>query len=89
MRTMSALRTKLYIRADAAEKAAFERAARLTGMSLSVWVRFELRRAAAGALEKAGERADFVPPTRSPDRLRVDESGGRERRRMTKDLQKP
>ena len=33
-------------------------------MSLSVWVRFELRRAAAEALEKAGERADFLPPVR-------------------------
>jgi len=63
---MSALHTKLYIRADAVEKAAFERAARLSGMSLSVWVRFELRRAAAEALEKAGERADFLPPTRGP-----------------------
>ncbi len=51
---MSPLHTKLYIRADAVEKAAFERAARLSGMSLSVWVRFELRRVAAEALEKAG-----------------------------------
>ena len=66
MRTMSPLHTKLYIRADAVEKAAFERAARLSGMSLSVWVRFELRRVAAEALEKAGERADFLPPTRDP-----------------------
>ena len=66
-RQMAAKDATIYIRADDAEKQAFTRAAALAGMSLSAWMRFELRRAAAEALAKVGERADFLPPTRETE----------------------
>jgi hypothetical protein len=64
---MAAKDATIYIRADDAEKQAFTRAAALAGMSLSAWMRFELRRAAAEALAKVGERADFLPSTREAE----------------------
>ena len=64
---MAAKGANIYIRADDAEKRAFTRVAALAGMSLSAWMRFELRRAAAEALAKVGERPDFLPPTREAE----------------------
>ncbi|WP_254511456.1 type II toxin -antitoxin system TacA 1-like antitoxin [Anatilimnocola floriformis] len=52
---------RLELRLDPNEKAAFERAAELSGLTLSGWVRERLRRLAKEELETAGERAHFIP----------------------------
>jgi uncharacterized protein (DUF1778 family) len=42
------------------EKQAFERAAELSGLTLSAWVRERLRRAARIEMEEMGERVPFA-----------------------------
>jgi uncharacterized protein (DUF1778 family) len=63
--------TTLQIRLQPTEKEAFERAADLSGIALSAWVRERLRTAAIRELENAGETAPFV--RRIP--LRTDDNG--------------
>lgn len=64
MKTMT-----LQIRLQPAEKEAFEKAAELSGIALSAWVRERLRAAAIRELEGAGQTAAFVPriPLRTRD----------------------
>ena len=50
----------LQVRLNAAEKAAFNEAASLSGIPLSGWVRERLRRAAIRELEDAGKPVAFV-----------------------------
>jgi uncharacterized protein (DUF1778 family) len=52
--------TTLDLRLSADEKMAFMEAAAIGGLSLSVWVRQNLRRAAARELEDAGRVAAFL-----------------------------
>lgn len=52
----------LRMRVTAAEKAAFEEAARLAGASFSTWARLALRRAAIREFQDAGRRVDFNRP---------------------------
>lgn len=50
------------IRLEPEEKKAFQRAAELTGLSLSMWIRERLRKAARIELEDAGEKIPFIKP---------------------------
>jgi hypothetical protein len=47
------------MRVDEREKAAFEEAAAIAGVSFSTWARMNLRRAAIREFEDAGRRFDF------------------------------
>jgi predicted HicB family RNase H-like nuclease len=49
----------LQVRVDDAEKAAFDRAARLSGIDLSAWVRERLRGVARKEIMAVGEKAAF------------------------------
>jgi hypothetical protein len=53
------------IRLLAVEKAGFEEAAELAGLSLSAWMRERLRTVARRELEEHGQRAIFLPKRRS------------------------
>jgi uncharacterized protein (DUF1778 family) len=44
------------------EKAAFQEAAKIAGVSFSTWARQTLRRAAIREFHDAGRRLDFYPP---------------------------
>ena len=66
MKTMT-----LQIRLQSQEKQAFEKAARLSGIALSAWVRERLRTAAIRELEGAGSDVPFIE--RVP--LRAEENG--------------
>jgi uncharacterized protein (DUF1778 family) len=57
--------TTIQIRLLPNEKDAFERAAELSGISVSAWVRERLRSAAIRELESAGQTASFVAPAES------------------------
>jgi antitoxin component of RelBE/YafQ-DinJ toxin-antitoxin module len=50
------------IRLDKDEKKAFQRAAELSGLTLSTWIREKLRRATRIELEDAGEKIPFIRP---------------------------
>jgi uncharacterized protein (DUF1778 family) len=50
----------LQIRLELEEKQAFEKAAELSGIALSAWVRERLRRAARAELVDAGKRVPFI-----------------------------
>jgi uncharacterized protein (DUF1778 family) len=50
----------MQVRLDEAEKQAFADAAALSGQSVSVWVRDQLRRAARQQLEEAGQPVSFL-----------------------------
>lgn len=52
---------RLDMRVEAVEKQAFRTAANLAGLDLSAWIRERLRRAAWEELERAGQRAPFLP----------------------------
>jgi uncharacterized protein (DUF1778 family) len=52
------------IRLQGAEKAAFERAAKLRGLSLSAWMRTRLRDAAVEDLNAHGLQPDFLSETK-------------------------
>jgi len=52
------------LRSSPDEKAGFERAAQIAGLSLSGWIRQRVRAAAVRELEVAGEIAPFVRPIR-------------------------
>ena len=52
----------LRLRLGLDEKKAFERAAELSGLSMSAWVRERLRRAARMEIEDAGEQVPFARP---------------------------
>jgi uncharacterized protein (DUF1778 family) len=54
----------LQVRIDAAEKAAFDRAAELAGLDLSAWVRERLRINARKEIENAGEKPAFLASNR-------------------------
>ncbi len=47
---------QLRVRADPSERAAFERAARMSGLTLSAWIRMAGREMAARQLSNAGEK---------------------------------
>ena len=47
---------RIYLRANAEEKAMFTRAAASRGMGLSVWIRFVLRESAERDLQKVAEK---------------------------------
>jgi len=51
------------IRVDSTEKAAFVRAAEISGIPISAWVRERLRSAAYRELDNIGEAAPFLSPT--------------------------
>jgi uncharacterized protein (DUF1778 family) len=51
---------QLRVRLGKPELAAFEEAARLSGLSLSAWVRTACREAAEARLAKAGQKAGWV-----------------------------
>jgi len=53
---------QLLIRLDQDEKRAFEDSAEVSGVSLSAWVRQQLRFAAIQELSKVGRRATFLKP---------------------------
>lgn len=48
------------LRLEASEKEAFEKAAALSGIALSAWVRERLRRAAIRELGEAGQQIAFL-----------------------------
>lgn len=52
--------TQLKVRTDLMERGGFERAAELTGVSLSAWVRGVLREAAERRLAVSGERPGWL-----------------------------
>ena len=52
--------TTLQIRLEPSEKQAFEKAAELSGIGLSAWVRERLRRAAIRDLVEAGRQVPFL-----------------------------
>lgn len=54
----------LRLRLEPAEKAAFQDAADISGLSLSAWIRERLRKDAALELEAAGHRIAFRKPRR-------------------------
>jgi uncharacterized protein (DUF1778 family) len=54
------------------EKAAFQEAAKLAGVSFSTWARQTLRRAAVREFHDAGRRLDFHPSKRTLDNARND-----------------
>lgn len=54
----------LQIRADAAEKEAFNAAAELAGASFSTWARERLRAAARKELQEAGQNVAFLASNR-------------------------
>jgi hypothetical protein len=51
----------LQIRLTGLEKDGFQRAAHLSGLALSAWVRERLRQAAKVELEDAGQEIPFLP----------------------------
>lgn len=53
------------LRLSKEEKAAFERAAGISGLPLAAWMRERLRKAARIELEDAGEQVPFAKPLRS------------------------
>lgn len=55
----------LRLRVGADEKMAFERAAEISGLPVSAWVRERLRRSARMELEDAGEQVPFARLPRS------------------------
>ena len=55
------------LRFEPEEKGDFQRAAELTGLSLSMWIRERLRRAARMELEDAGEKITFIKPRTEED----------------------
>lgn len=50
----------LQVRLSRTERAAFEEAARMAGISMSAWVRERLRRAARAELQSAGIKVPFI-----------------------------
>jgi predicted HicB family RNase H-like nuclease len=57
----------LDVRLDPSEKAAFQEAAELSGVSLSAWVRERLRQVARTELEGAGRQVPFLAnPRKDP-----------------------
>jgi hypothetical protein len=56
----------LQVRLEVAEKQAFDEAAALSGLTLSVWLRERLRIAARRELEKAGRSVAFLESARPP-----------------------
>ncbi len=54
--------TRLIIRASDLEKQGFEKAAEISGISLSSWARQVLRSAAIKQLQSAGEKISFLEP---------------------------
>jgi uncharacterized protein (DUF1778 family) len=59
--------TTLQIRLDPSEKEAFERAAELSGIALSSWVRERLRRVARAELIDANQRVPFLQANRASE----------------------
>lgn len=58
---------QLNVRVDEEENAAFEESAELSGMSISAWVRQQLRLAAMQELARFGRRAAFLKPVPLPN----------------------
>jgi hypothetical protein len=56
----------LQVRLSGAERAAFEDAARVAGLSISAWVRDRLRRTAREELQSAGIKVPFIEEIRTP-----------------------
>lgn len=54
----------LKVRVDSLEKQAFEQAAAIAGLRVSVWIRERLRLTAIRELESAGRSVPFIPPMR-------------------------
>lgn len=52
--------TNIILRTSPDEKEAFERAAEISGLSLSAWIRQRLRKASASELKSNGEKAKFL-----------------------------
>jgi uncharacterized protein (DUF1778 family) len=50
----------IQIRVSISEKKAFQDAAKITGVSLSGWIRSNLRKAAIKDLEEVGQLAEFL-----------------------------
>jgi hypothetical protein len=55
----------LRMRVTELEKAAFEEAAKMAGVSFSTWARTALRRAAMREFQDAGRRLDLYPSSES------------------------
>ena len=53
---------QLNVRVDDDENIAFEEAAEIAGISMSAWVRQQLRLAAMQELSRVGRRAPFLKP---------------------------
>jgi DNA-directed RNA polymerase specialized sigma24 family protein len=60
----------LRMRVTELEKAAFEEAAQMAGVSFSTWARTILRRAALREFQDAGRRLDLYPPSESTSHAR-------------------
>jgi hypothetical protein len=60
----------LRMRVTELEKAAFEEAAQIAGVSFSTWARTTLRRAAIREFQDAGRRLDLYPPSESASHAR-------------------
>lgn len=60
MRYTQNMDAQMQVRLRQDEKAAFEKAARLSGMGLSTWVRQRLREVAKAELESAGQSVPFM-----------------------------
>jgi hypothetical protein len=56
----------LQVRLSGPERAAFEDAARVAGLSISAWVRERLRRTAREELQSAGIKVPFIEEIRAP-----------------------
>jgi hypothetical protein len=61
----------LQVRIDAAEKQAFEDAAKLSGLALSAWVRERLRQVSARELGAAGQPVAFLKRTEDVQSTKV------------------
>jgi len=57
----------ILLRLSSNEKAAFEQAAKLAGVSTSAWIRERLRLSAIRELESSGVRVPFVKPIGQAD----------------------
>jgi hypothetical protein len=55
---------RIIVRVSAEEKAAFEQAAQIAGISLSAWARQKLRSAAIKELQDVGEKIPFLVATK-------------------------
>ncbi|MBL7810994.1 MAG: hypothetical protein JNL57_02125 [Bacteroidetes bacterium] len=56
----------LIFRVTPEEKKDFERAAEISGLSLSAWIRLKLRAIAAKELKDMGEDVEFLKPNKNP-----------------------